>query len=159
MAIGVLGALSLAATAGSSLLGAYSSLQAGADEYGASILNSSRLLEAARRTRLMTKVDLYRQNKYSEQVRGSQVAAIGKSGGSLDDPTSQAILRDTAEQASIDAWLIKYGGAMKARDLETQAADVRRQGRNAMRTGKLNAFASILGGAGSLYGSYKGMVG
>ncbi len=159
MAVGMMGGLGLAAIAGSSLLGAYASLQQGAEEYGASILNSSRLMDAARRTRQMTKIDLYRQSQYAEQVRGTQVANIAASGGRLDDPTSQAILRDTTDQASLDAWLIKYSGDQKARDYETAAYDARRQGRNALRAGKLNAFASILGGAGSLYGSYKGMVG
>jgi hypothetical protein len=106
----------------------------------------------------MTKIDSYRQNQYAEQVRGSQVASIAHAGGRMDDPTSQAILRDTTEQSSLDAWLIRYGGEMKAREYEMAASDARRQGKNALKAGRMNAFASILGGAGNTYTAYQGMV-
>lgn len=173
----MLGLFALAAMGGSSLLGAYGSYEAGKSSLEAARMNadwektsgeiaSRRYLEQARQARTMTAVNLYRQKQYSDSVASSQRAAIAKSGGSMDDPTSQQIFIRTTEDASLDEWLIRYGGSMEAMGYEYAAADARTggamgasramyEGKMAKATGKMGAVTSLLSGAANLYTGYK----
>jgi len=187
----MLGLFALAAMGGSSLLGAYGSYHAGKSslESGRNALEAARLnadwektsgeiagrryMDQARQARTMTAVNLYRQKQYSDSVASSQRAAIAKSGGSMDDPTSQQIFIRTTEDASLDEWLIRYGGSMEAMGYEYAAADARRQGtmgasramfegkmayaqgKSAYGAGKMGAATSLLSGAANLYTGHK----
>jgi hypothetical protein len=91
----------------------------------------------------------------------------------MDDPTSQQIFIRTTEDASLDEWLIRYGGSMEAMGYEYAAADARRQGtmgasramfegkmayaqgKSAYGAGKMGAATSLLSGAADLYTGYK----
>lgn len=99
----------------------------------------------------MTAVNLYRQKRYADEVYGSQVASIAHSGGSIDDPTSQAILKDTALESSIDEWLIKYAGANEYYNTMAEASAMRYQGKAARKAGRTGALATILSGAADTY--------
>ena len=147
--------LALGALAGSSLLSAYGSMQAGESALDAARLNADRYSWLAGQSRKMTAVNLYRQHRYAEEVRGSQVASIAKSGGSLDDPTSSIILKGTAEDAALDEWLIKYQGIMEASGLNMSGNNALYEGRMAKGAGRMQAFSTLLGGAGNLYTGYK----
>ena len=151
----MLQALALGALAGSSLLSAYGSMAAGESALDAARLNSDRYRWLAAQSKKMTAVNLYRQGKYAESMRGSQVAGIAKSGGSLDDPTSALILKDTAEQSALDEWLIKYQGVMEASGLNMRASNELYEGKMAKGAGQMQAVSSLLGGAGNLYMGYK----
>ena len=156
--IGLLGGLGLTALAGSSLLGAVSSWQQGEAANEAAKINAQRLREQAQKSRITTGVNLYRQKKYADQVYGSQVAAIGKSGGTVDDPTSQAILKDTALGSSIDEWLIKYQGSNEYYNLMSEANNMKYQGKAARAAGRMGALGTLLGGGAETYFAYAGMV-
>ena len=147
--------LALGALAGSSLLSAYGSMQAGETALDAAKLNADRYRWLAGQSKKMTAVNLYRQGKYAESVRGSQVAGIAKSGGSLDDPTSALILKDTAENAALDEWLIKYQGIMETAGLNMEGNNALYEGKTAKGSGRMQAFSTLLGGAGDLYTGYK----
>lgn len=151
----MLQALALGALAGSSLLSAYGSMAAGESALDAARLNSDRYRWLAAQSKKMTAVNLYRQGKYAESVRGSQVAGIAKSGGSLDDPTSALILKDTAENAALDEWLIKYQGIMETAGLNMEGNNALYEGKTAKGSGRMQAFSTLLGGAGDLYTGYK----
>ena len=147
--------LALGALAGSSLLSAYGSMQAGESALDAARLNADRYQWLAGQSKKMTAVNLYRQGKYAESVRGSQVAGIAKSGGSLDDPTSALILKDTSENAALDEWLIKYQGIMEATGMNMEGNNALYEGKMARGAGRMQAFSTLLGGAGDLYTGYK----
>lgn len=151
----MLQAFAFAAMAGSSLLSAYGSMKAGESALDAARLNADRYQWLAGQSKKMTAINLYRHGRYADDVRGSQITAIAKSGGSLDDPTSAAILRDTAENAALDEWLIKYQGMMEATGMNMQANNALYEGRMAKASGRVQAFSTLLGGAGDLYTGYK----
>lgn len=149
--------LALGALAGSSILGAVSSWQGGENAYEIGKINAQRLEQQAIKSRSMTAVNLYRQKRYSDQVYGSQVASIAKSGGRMDDPTSQAILKDTALEASIDEWLIRNAGTEEYYNLKNEASNERYKGKAARASGRLGAITSLLGGAAQGYEAYTRM--
>lgn len=153
----MLQALAIGAMIGGSLLSAGSSYTAGrlAKEQGN--LEALSYEDQAREVLKMSKIDLYRQKRYAEQVRGSQVTEIAHSGGMLDDPTSQEILKDTAREAELDAWLIKYNASQEAANLRSAARSARAQGRQALTAGKIGAASSLLSGLSSAYFTKKKM--
>lgn len=149
--------IALGALAGSSLLSAYGQMKSGEAALDAAKLNADRYRESARRSRMMTAVNIYRQKQYADQVRGSQAATIAKSGGSLDDPTSQEIFKDTTQAASVDEWLIRFAGNIEASNLEGQASNALYEGRMAKGMGQMGATSTLLSGAADLYSGYNSL--
>jgi hypothetical protein len=156
--LGLLGTFGLTALAGASLLGAVSSWGQGEAANDIAQINAKRLEQQAIKSRTTTAVNLYRQKQYADKVEGSQIAAIGKSGGTIDDPTSQAILKETGFEASLDEWLIKNAGTSEYFNLKSEASNQRLQGKSARAAGRMGALATLLGGAASGVGAYKTMV-
>jgi len=95
-----------------------------------------------------------------KQTEGAQAAAEGANGiaGSV---TAADIATDTAQKANLDQMLIRYNAnrtswaaknnaAMKAWQLNNEAAQDEVAGEAAKQSGKLGAFNSLLGGAGQV---------
>lgn len=143
--------LSFGASAAGSLLGAYGKQRQGRAAKEAGDYNASLLLDQADEELESAEVRLAQQRRYEKSLRGEQIASIAHSGGSLDDPTSQAILKDTAKQAAMDEWIIKYGANQTVRNLRLQAAQERYKGRVSETSGNMDAAATLLTGAGNLY--------
>ena len=155
--MGPLGALSIASLAGSSFLGAWSQYEQGNLQGDAYEMDASRLRGLAAQARLQGKINLFRQKQYADKVMGSQTVAIAKSGGSMEDPTSQMILNESTQNASLDEWLIKYGTALEQNNYDMQAIEAKRAAASSRYAGKLGAIGSILGGAANISGAYMGM--
>lgn len=155
--MGPLGILSIASLAGSSFLGAWSQYEQGNIQGDAYEMDATRLRGLAAQSRLQGKINLYRQKQYADKVLGSQTVAIAKSGGSMDDPTSQMILNESTQNAALDEWLIKYGTALEQNNYDMQAIEAKRAAASSRSAGKLGAFSSILGGAANISGAYMGM--
>ena len=155
--MGPLGVLSIASLAGSSFLGAWSQYEQGNTQADAYKIDASRLRGLAAQARLQGKINLYRQKQYTDKVMGAQTVAIAKSGGSMDDPTSQMILNESTQNAALDEWLIKYGTALEQNNYDMQAIEAKRAAASSRYAGKLGAIGSILGGAANISGAYMGM--
>ena len=155
--MGPLGVLSIASLAGSSFLGAWSQYEQGNIQGDAYEMDASRLRGLAAQSRLQGKINLYRQKQYADKVLGSQTVAIAKSGGSMEDPTSQMILNESTHNAALDEWLIKYGTALEQNNYDMQAIEAKRAAASSRYAGKLGAIGSILGGAANISGAYMGM--
>ena len=155
--MGPLGILSIASLAGSSFLGAWSQYEQGNIQGDSYEMDTSRLRGLAAQSRLQGKINLYRQKQYADKVLGSQTVAIAKSGGSMEDPTSQMILNESTQNAALDEWLIKYGTALEQNNYDMQAIEAKRAAASSRYAGKLGAIGSILGGAANISGAYMGM--
>jgi hypothetical protein len=155
--VGPLGVLSIASLAGSSFLGAWSQYEQGNIQGDAYEMDASRLRGLAAQSRLQGKINLFRQKQYADKVLGSQTVAIAKSGGSMEDPTSQMILNESTQNAALDEWLIKYGTALEQNNYDMQAIEAKRAAASSRYAGKLGAIGSILGGAANISGAYMGM--
>lgn len=155
--MGPLGVLSIASLAGSSFLGAWSQYEQGNIQGDAYEMDASRLRGLAAQTRLQGKINLFRQKQYADKVMGAQTVAIAKSGGSMEDPTSQILLNESTQNAALDEWLIKYGTALEQNNYDMQAIEAKRAAASSRYAGKLGAIGSILGGAANISGAYMGM--
>lgn len=155
--MGPLGVLSIASLAGSSFLGAWSQYEQGNIQGDAYEMDASRLRGLAAQSRLQGKINLFRQKQYADKVLGAQTVAIAKSGGSMDDPTSQMFLNESTQNASLDEWLIKYGALLEKSNYDMQAIEAKRAAASSRSAGKFGAIGSILGGAANISGAYMGM--
>lgn len=155
--MGPLGVLSIASLAGSSFLGAWSQYEQGNIQGDAYEMDAARLRGLAAQARLQGKINLFRQKQYADKVLGSQTVAIAKSGGSMDDPTSQMFLNESTQNAALDEWLIKYGALLEESYYNMQAIEAERAAKSSRSAGKLGAIGSILGGAANIGGAYMGM--
>ena len=155
--MGLLGVLSLTSLAGSSLLGAWSQYEQGQVQGDAYEADAGRLRQLAAQSRLQGKIQAYRQKQYADKVLGSQTVAIAKSGGSMEDPTSQIILNESTQNAALDEWLIKYGSALEESNYRMQSIEAERAASFSRFAGRLGAVGSLLGGAANFGGAYMGM--
>ncbi len=155
--MGPLGVLSLASLAGSSFLGAWSQYEQGNVQGDAYEMDAARLRQLAAQSRLQGKIQAYRQKQYADKVLGSQTAAIAKSGGSMEDPTSQILLNESTQNAALDEWLIKYGALLEESNYNMQAIEASRAASSSRMAGRLGAVGSILGGAANFGGAYMGL--
>jgi len=120
-------------------------------------MDAARLRGLAAQARLQGKINLFRQKQYADKVLGAQTVAIAKSGGSMDDPTSQMFLNESTQNASLDEWLIKYGALLEESNYNMQAIEAKRAAASSRSAGRLGAIGSILGGAANIGGAYMGM--
>ena len=149
--------MSIASLAGSSFLGAWSQYEQGNVQGDAYEMDAARLRGLAAQTRLQSKINLFRQKQYADKVMGAQTVAIAKSGGSMEDPTSQMILNESTQNAALDEWLIKYGTALEQYNYNMQAIEAERAASSSRAAGKLGALGTILGGSANIGSAYMGM--
>jgi len=151
---------------GGTLFGAYSQYQQGkaqqqAANYQADIEDRNaklamRQAEDATARGAQEELNLRRQ---TAKLKGSQIAAIGASGGDLSGSAID-LLTDTAHQSELDAANIRYNSQRERWGYEVQASNHRGQANayraaasNAKKAGTMGAVGSLLTGATSLSNS------
>jgi hypothetical protein len=87
---------------------------------------------------------------------GDQRASAGAQGIAIDEGSIADIQADTAKFGEMDALTILQDAAVNAWSLRTQGNLTRAQGDNAAKTGRQQAFATILGTGGSIAGARYG---
>lgn len=84
---------------------------------------------------------------------GTQRAGYGASGVALGAGGSpETVVNQTALQGMMDAIAIRYGGDVAAIQAKNQAALAKWQSRNYLSSGLFGAGATLLSGAGQIYG-------
>lgn len=97
----------------------------------------------------------------AEQVAARQKATMAANGIGLDSVTAQDISSDTFDRSTLDVLAVKYNTDIKSWELlnnakfdnwnaKNAADEYRFAGKSAKRTGKINAFGTILGTAASM---------
>jgi len=154
------------------VVGAYSSYQQGqaqeanfkaqanADKYNAAVAEQS---AAVKRQQYVAQEEA--QRRQAKQVLGEQRAALAQAGIGLSGSAAD-VYGQSAANAELDALNIRYTGELDARGLLAQGeqyrygARVNRMNAGSARTGGyLNAASSLLSGASSAYGYYRGAKG
>lgn len=90
---------------------------------------------------------------------GEQRAAAVQSGFDPNTGSLAELQGDSAGALEFDALTARYEGQLQALSFDTQAQNLRRQGKAASRTGYLNAFGTLMGGSTKPYGSGPGFSG
>lgn len=94
------------------------------------------------------------QRRQNRQRLGAQRAAAAKSGIDLSSGSITDVFEDTAVQGELDALSTIYAGQTQSAYLRGRASVSRFEAKNYRRSGNLQAAATLIGGAGSAYGSY-----
>jgi hypothetical protein len=89
------------------------------------------------------------------KMMGAQRAAMGANGTTVDTGSNLSILTETAGTGELDALRILNNGSNEFDSLSSQSSLTKTQGQFAKNAGTLNAGASLLSSASSIYGQYK----
>ena len=163
---------SLAATAISTGIGVYSSIQQGKAQaeqakYQADVARQNQQLaeEQASAERREGYEAMIEKRQETARLIGRQRAAAGAGGAALDVGSSLDLAADTAAQGEMDALNLSnagqdrsYNALLQARNYGQRAAAYDAQGSSAKGAGYLNAASSAIGGIaemGSTWGKYK----
>lgn len=84
-------------------------------------------------------------------IRARAAANTGDVGGSALD-----ILADSAEEAELEALVLRYQGEVRARTMESEAANERLRGKSAMLEGFVGAGTKLLTAGGTMLKAYGG---
>jgi hypothetical protein len=124
--------------------------QEGQEQKRAGDANAQLLEDRAFTARQQSTRDEEMQRRESRMFRGKQAAALAEAGiGS--EGSGGGLLDQSALFAEFDALNIRYGGDMQAKGLISQAASLRRGGRNAARNSGLLAGGQLLTGVSDYY--------
>lgn len=164
--------ISIAATAASTAVGVYSSIQQGKAaqkqaDYQAKVAKQNQELaeQQASAERMAGYEEAQATRRKAASLIGSQRAAAGASGAVVDFGSNLDLQADTAAQGEMDAINAynkgidtAYNSQLQAWNYGQQAAGYQAQGQAAKQAGYLNAASSALGGIadmGSTWANYK----
>jgi hypothetical protein len=140
--------------------------QASAQQYNARVQDMNVVLNERRARDALERGKLEEQQKRQEvaQIESRQRASMAANGLDVGYGSALDVLVDTATLGEIDAMTIRKNTANEAYDFRTAAANnradaslARANAANTRTAGNLNAFSTLLTGAGKAYGlAYKG---
>lgn len=129
---------------------AYGQYQAGLQEKAIHEYNAQIAEQAAEGTREKAAVDEKRLRRTGERVKGSQRAAAGASGATME--SFEEVFVDTAKEIELDALSIRHAGEVEAIAYEQQAQLSRLKGKAAKKKGFYGGVSSLLSGGGNIMG-------
>lgn len=145
--------IALAATIASAGMSAIGSVQQGyaakqQADYNAKVAESN--TAAARQ---QAALDESTSRKKSELALGAIRARAAANTGDIEG-SALDILADSAAEAELEALVLRYGGEVKAKQSEGEAALNRARGKNAVFAGYVGAGTALLAGGGKALGAY-----
>ncbi len=150
MAIPLLLAAATFGTGAMQALGTYSQAGSQAD----ALRKNARLLDQnAVLTEKQAALAEQLQRKRSGQILGAQRASIAQSGFAPVGTMAQ-IAEESGTAAELDALNIRYEGALKAKSMRDEAAQMRTSARAVKQAGALGAFGQLIQSGVSAYGGY-----
>lgn len=145
----------VAATVGSTLLGAYSQVQAGKQEEAWGNYQAAQAEADANAERGAGQVEAERIRKLGKRQRAEADAAFAGSGIAINEGSALDINRDITQGAEEDAYMAIVAGNDRGARLDADATGARIGAKNAKRAGYLGATATVLGGAAQVASGWK----
>lgn len=133
--------------------------QSAADLAQASALtqNAAYLNRAANDARIRGAVDADTQRVQTQNLIGTQRAAMAANGGVVDEGSNALIQQDTAQYGELDAMIISNNAAREAYGYEVQAGSNLSNAQTLKKNAKTAPISSMLGGAvGGLGSAFSG---
>lgn len=146
----------IAAAAGGAVVSASGQIKAGKFQRGLAYEQAKTMDSQASYTEYAGEVAANKHRTGVKQMIGEQRASAAAQGISLDSGSIANIQSDTAKFGEMDALSILQDAAVNAWSLRTQGSLTRAQGDNAAKSGRQQAFATILGTGGSIMGAKYG---
>lgn len=161
--------LAMALTIGSTLVGAVGSIGQGmaaqsAAKYNNQIAQMNAKLEERKAADALDrgKLEEQKQRMQSAGIEGRQLAAMGANNVDVSFGSPLEIINDTHYLGEMDALIVRTNANRESYDHRVAAENYRDQGQlglmegqSKMTGGFLDAFGSVLGGAGKAYGQYQ----
>lgn len=144
--------LAIGLMAAGSAVSAYGKYQAGKAQQAAANYNAMIDEQNAKMARDQAAFEADRQASKLRRVVASQRVGYLASGVTISG-SAMDLLTDTVIQGEMDRLAIIYGGEAEAVSSLNQATANRMSGKAAAKAGTIGAFGSLLGGAGSAYGT------
>lgn len=140
----------------SGLVTAYSAYQQG-EAANAQMRRQARIAEQqGEYARLAAAAEAETKRRQYDRILGTQRARYGASGVIGSEGSPLLVMMQSEEEAALDVARVRHGGAVAAHGLQIEADIYRRQGRQAKRQARLQAYSSILSGVSQGAGLYYG---
>lgn len=134
-------------------MSAYGNYEAALQEAAIYEYNALIAEQAAADSKKKAAVEEKRLRRAGERVKGSQKAAAGASGATIE--SFEEVFVDTAKEIELDALSIRYAGEVESTHYLQKAGLERRKAEATKRKGFFQAHATLLGGAGDTMSSFK----
>lgn len=138
--------------AAGTVLSAYGSITGGKAAGRAAEAEARAREEAAQWSRAFAGFESRRQAERDQAAIGRSLTQVAKAGVRLEG-SPMAVFGENVRNAELNRLAILMEGELRARGLEAAARLSRMEGRAAQREATLDAAATLLGGATSLYGA------
>lgn len=102
---------------------------------------------------------VYSSNRQQEQIKEAQSRAVGtaaKQGANWSSVSRMMLLNKNYYNMQVDSHILDYNATMEARNLRSQAAQMRKTGKNAAQAANYGAGASLLSSVGGRYAQIAG---
>lgn len=149
-ALGTVGSIALAATAGAGIMSAASAYQQGQYQSEVARNNATMAEYAAQDAQRRADDDAMKVRRQGDQIKGAQRAKLAASGLDLSDGTADDLQAQTDFFSQMDQNTARYNGARDAWALREQAKGYRAEGANAASAGALSAFSTVLATGGQV---------
>lgn len=150
-----------ALSAGGTIIGGQAAAAAGEAGQQAKNFEATQLDQAAQESRAASQRTALEDRRKSRLLASTLQARAAASGGGADDQTVVGLGRDIAGRGEYEALTSMYTGENRARGLQDQAVGarmtgeaLRAEGRAKRNASYLSAAGTIVGSAGSAYGTY-----
>lgn len=145
----------VAATVGSTLLGAYSQVQAGKQDEAWGNYQAAQATADANAERGAGQVEAERIRKLGKRQKAEADAGFAGAGIGINEGSAVDINRDITQGAEQDAYMAIVAGNDRGARLDADAKGARIGAKNAKRAGYLGAAGTLLAGASQIAGGWK----
>lgn len=146
--------VTLALTAVSIGTGLIGSISQGLDAQSAANYNARQANDAARQEETAARLEGDRIRREGRRAAGATRSSYGAAGVLVDTGSPAEVMEDDSAAVEVDALMVKYGGALRARSYRAEARQSRAAGSAAMAGGIFNAGATIATGGIDRYLAY-----
>jgi hypothetical protein len=108
----------------------------------------------AKQERAVAQLQAARQRRIAKSQLSTQRTALSASGFAPDDPTGQALLKETVGAQTLEELLTLAQGEDSARQMERQGQQIRLGGLNTYANGRTQAMSALIQNASSWYDRY-----
>jgi len=141
------------ASAGAGLMGAVSTHNAGVDAQQQAYNQAAQTEQEAKQERAVSHYKMARMRD-EQRARASENQLNMSEGGTGDDPSSVNLMASVAQQETLEQLMEKALADQSARNLESQATQMRVSGKQQRKAATLQAFGQAIGSATSWFDKY-----
>lgn len=146
-------------SAAGGIAGAVGTYNQGVAAQSAAYSQAAQLDAQARNERAVSHYEMAKQQREAKSRASETQLALASGGFAADDPSSVALVSENAGRETLEQLMTKALAEQRARGMEQQGAQLRKEGKQARRAATLSAFSSLVGSGASWAQRYGGSLG